>query len=116
MASCRSGRRHFDIHDNHAYHPSPDSFLRNRKSTEDLDYFLNQNTYAGQFDQVQSELATFIEIVADKLKFDKHWCNDNVKVFLSLLPDPEQLFRESKAQNVVLYRDNSLVLYAFKFE
>ena len=116
VASCRSDKRDFETCDDDTDHAVPHSFLRNRKSTEDLDYFLNQKTYASQFEQVRNELATHIEIVADKLKFDKRWCNDNVKTFLSLLPGPEQLFRESRAQNVVLRRDNSLILYAVKFE
>lgn len=57
-----------------------------------------------------------IGITARTLKYDIRWANDEVRAFLSLLNRPDRLFAQSKAQNIVLYGDGTLVVYAVQME
>lgn len=57
-----------------------------------------------------------IETVAGQLQYDQKWANDEVGIFLSLLKDPGALFSESKSQRIVLYSDESVIIYAVLWE
>jgi hypothetical protein len=57
-----------------------------------------------------------IDVAARNLKYDSKWANDDVRFFLTLLNKPETLFLQSKNQNIVLYRDSTLVIYAVQWE
>lgn len=91
-------------------------YLRNRPSSQDLDYFLNARRFGGQYEHVRDELRKLIEAVAKHLRYDPQWANDEVRVFLTLLDDPEIVFEQSKRQNIVLYREANVVIYAVKWE
>ena len=73
--------------------------------------------FFGQFyEHVRTELQRLIDTTAERLGYDRTWANDEVRQFLALLNDPGDLFDQSKRQNVVLYRDANIVVYAVKWE
>lgn len=57
-----------------------------------------------------------IRVVAGALGYNPQWANDDMRLFLNLLNDPESLFAQSKRQNVVLYNDGILKVYAVQWE
>ena len=68
------------------------------------------------YQRVRTELRRLINTVAESLQYDPNWATDEVTVFLSLLRDPGALFQQSLDQNIVLYSDSSLSIYAVKWE
>lgn len=50
------------------------------------------------------------------MRYDIKWANDDVRMFLTLLNDPASLFQRSKQQNVLLYSDENLRIYAVLWE
>lgn len=90
--------------------------LQNRNASQDLDYFLDASRFGDDYEHVRKELRDLIKAVAHKLSYDPQWANDEVRIFLGLLENPELLFNQSKQQNVLLYRDSGMAIYAVKWE
>ncbi|KAK3045724.1 hypothetical protein LTR09_012736 [Extremus antarcticus] len=90
--------------------------LRNRPASQDLDCFLNANSVGNWYEPVRSHMEQLIQQVGQHLGYIGKWANDEVRWFLSLLDDPEDLFQQSKRQGVVLYRDENLIIYAVLWE
>ncbi|OQN96100.1 hypothetical protein B0A48_18346 [Cryoendolithus antarcticus] len=82
----------------------------------DLDYFLNADSFGRFYEPVRSHIEQLIQRVGQHLGYISKWANDEVRLFLSLLNDPEDLFRQSKEQGVILYRDDNLIIYAVLWE
>ncbi|CAD0096611.1 unnamed protein product [Aureobasidium mustum] len=91
-------------------------YLRNRTSTHDLDFFLNERTYGRHYEAVRRELLFLVDRVANVLNYSSDWANDEVKFYLTLLNDPEILFVESKRQMRPIYQNLDLKIYAVKWE
>jgi hypothetical protein len=92
------------------------SYFGNRSSSQDLDYFLDSASFGKGYEGIRAEMQRLIGVTARNLKYDIRWANDEVRVFLSLLHSPERLFSRSKAQNIVLYDDGTLKVYAVQME
>lgn len=90
--------------------------MGNRKSSQDLDFFLSPRLLGREYETVRRELKRIIETVAGQLRYDIAWANDEVRVFLTLLNNPEELFDRSKSQGVILYDDENIVIYAVLWE
>ncbi|KAK3669238.1 hypothetical protein LTR78_010873 [Recurvomyces mirabilis] len=90
--------------------------LENRPASQDLDYFLHPTAFGQRLETVRQELSRIITATARRLRYVPDWANDNVRYFLALLNDPSDLFERSKLQNVVLYRDHHLIIYAVLWE
>jgi hypothetical protein len=90
--------------------------LRNRQASQDLDYFLNAQSYGDRYETVRSHLKSLIQQVAQRLEYDEGWANDEVRLFLTLLNDPDGLFQRSKQQGLLLYSDDNLRIYAVLWE
>jgi hypothetical protein len=89
------------------------SYLRNRTSTEDIDYILEP--YSEGAAKVEEKLEEAITKVADDANYAMKWMNSNVGVYAA--GDARQtLFQESIAQGVVLWQGKNLILYAAKWE
>lgn len=91
-------------------------YFGNRPASEDLDYFLSEQQLGGSYEVVRNELQSLIADVARDMGFDRSWANDEVRHFLGLLANPQNLIERSKRQNIVLYQDQNLVVYAALFE
>ncbi|KAF2718143.1 hypothetical protein K431DRAFT_315143 [Polychaeton citri CBS 116435] len=92
------------------------SYFGIRPSTQDLDYFLNEMSFGEYYQVVRFELQQQIAQVGATLHYDRKWCNDEVSLFLTLLENPAELFNRSKAQNIRLYEDENLIVYAVLWE
>ncbi|KAK4551405.1 hypothetical protein LTR86_011191 [Recurvomyces mirabilis] len=90
--------------------------LENRPASQDLDYFLHPTAFGHRLETVRQELSRIITATAHRLRYVQDWANDNVRYFLPLLNNPSDLFERSKLQNVVLYRDHNLIIYAVLWE
>lgn len=86
--------------------------MANRTSTRDLDYFIHPTAYGTLNAEVQAELKRLIIEVAGQLHFVSDWANDQVKLFLALIRNPEELFDRSVQQGVLLFRGMNLHIYA----
>ncbi|KAL8880052.1 MAG: hypothetical protein Q9192_008102 [Flavoplaca navasiana] len=89
----------------------PPIALRNRTTTQDLDYFIHPTSYGPMKQQVQAELRRLIFDVAAQLYFVPDWANDQVRMFLTLLSDPTELFDRSIQQGLLLYDGATLQIY-----
>lgn len=69
-----------------------------------------------RYEQARKEMRQITEAVANQLRYDNKWANDDVRLFLTLLNNPETLFNQSNWQGVVLYRDGNLTIYAVLWE
>ncbi|KAK3670791.1 hypothetical protein LTR78_009363 [Recurvomyces mirabilis] len=90
--------------------------LENRLASQDLDYFLHPTAFGHRLETVRQELSRIITATAQRLRYVQDWANDNVRFFLPLLNNPSDLFERSKLQDVVLYRDHNLIIYAVLWE
>lgn len=68
------------------------------------------------YEIVRQEMTRLIRVVASPLGYDPEWANDQMRIFLALLNEPESLFSQSKRQNIVLYDDGIIKVYAAKWE
>ena len=90
--------------------------MRNRQASQDLDYFLDDRALGSALETVRTELRRLISAVGDELHYDANWANDEVRMFLTLLKEPNELFRRSKQQGVKLYQDSNIIIYAALWE
>ncbi|TPX19737.1 hypothetical protein DIZ76_017529 [Coccidioides immitis] len=89
------------------------SYFQNRASTEDLDYMIDPALE--NLTKIEDKLGRAIKNVADKKGYDEGWVNDKVRLF-AVGDSAQPLFRDSVAQNVVLWEGKNLIVYAVKWE
>ncbi|EAS32715.2 uncharacterized protein CIMG_03739 [Coccidioides immitis RS] len=65
--------------------------------------------------KIEDKLGRAIKNVADKKGYDEGWVNDKVRLF-AVGDSAQPLFRDSVAQNVVLWEGKNLIVYAVKWE
>ncbi|KMU85165.1 hypothetical protein CIHG_02947 [Coccidioides immitis H538.4] len=82
-------------------------------STEDLDYMIDPALE--NLTKIEDKLGRAIKNVADKKGYDEGWVNDKVRLF-AVGDSAQPLFRDSVAQNVVLWEGKNLIVYAVKWE
>jgi hypothetical protein len=90
--------------------------LRNRPASQDIDYFLHPEALGRHYEPIRAELSRITAIVAKRLNYAGEWANDNVRIFLGLLNNPTDLFERSKRQNVVLFQDTNMRVFAVLWE
>jgi hypothetical protein len=89
------------------------TYLGNRDSSPDLNYFLDPTL--PNFPKLQAKLRGAINTVADAAHLSTNWANDNVSVFAA--GDRRiRLFKDSVRQNVLLYKGKYLVVYSVQWE
>lgn len=54
--------------------------------------------------------------MATRLNYIRDWANDHVSIFLTLLDNPTDLFERSKRQNIVLFQDPNIKIFAVLWE
>ncbi|KMP07972.1 hypothetical protein CIRG_07653 [Coccidioides immitis RMSCC 2394] len=89
------------------------SYFQNRASTEDLDYMIDPALE--NLTKIEDKLGRAIKNVADKKGYDEGWVNDKLRLF-AVGDSAQPLFRDSVAQNVVLWEGKNLIVYAVKWE
>nr|OQO32521.1 hypothetical protein B0A51_00930 [Rachicladosporium sp. CCFEE 5018] len=77
--------------------------LRNRPASQDLDYFLNANSFRKFYEPVRSHIEQLIRRVGQHLGYIGKWANDEIRLFLSLLDDPEDLFNNLSSKVLVAH-------------
>ncbi|KAI1989907.1 hypothetical protein LOZ53_003473 [Ophidiomyces ophidiicola] len=88
------------------------TYFQNRDTTEDLDYMLDPSLE--NLGKVKEKLSRAIKTVAKRKGYDDDWVNDKVQVF-ALGDSAQPLFRDSMAQNIVLWSGKHLIIYAAKW-
>jgi hypothetical protein len=63
----------------------------------------------------RESLKAAISRVSTQLGYDPTWCNDDVSMFVNLLSDPAELFRQSIQQGLVSYSSRNLQVYAVQW-
>lgn len=89
------------------------SFLKNRESTEDLDYLLEPE-WAHDSD-IKKSLYSTIEKVSEKLHFTRGWINDEMAFFVSD-QSRQRLYEKAEEQNIVLWEGANLRILAVPLE
>ena len=90
--------------------------LRNRTSSQDLDFFLHPSAFGQHYHNIRSELVRIFARVVERLGYVSDWANDEVSLFLAIVNNPTYLFQRSKEQNLVVFGDDNLRIYAVLFE
>ncbi|QSS51773.1 hypothetical protein I7I53_07196 [Histoplasma capsulatum var. duboisii H88] len=89
------------------------SYLKNRESTSDLDYFLEPQ-WADDED-IKKPLRNAVSSTGKALDFVDGWANDDMAFFISYR-SRQLLFEEAKKQNIVLWEGLNLRILAVPLE
>ncbi|KAK2739953.1 hypothetical protein FQN57_006272 [Myotisia sp. PD_48] len=90
------------------------SYLRNRLSTRDIDYFIDpeiDNRFG-----VYSKFYQAVSVAAESHVLTTDWINSRMEVFTMPQAYQRVLFRKSIEQNVILWQGRNFVIYAIQWE
>jgi hypothetical protein len=89
------------------------TYFQNRAITEDLDYMIDPTIENRP--KIEQKLARAITNVGREKGYDRNWVNDRVTMF-AVGDTAQSLFRDSVAQNIILWQGENLIVYAVKWE
>ncbi|RWA09837.1 hypothetical protein EKO27_g5265 [Xylaria grammica] len=87
--------------------------FQSRESTEDIDILLDPSVESVTI--YKDEIRRAISAAATKGNYESDWFSDACRLFIAEAKRPK-LFQKSLQQNVVLYKSESLVIYAASFD
>lgn len=90
--------------------------LRIRPTAETFDYVLNPAQFGSQYKAASIEFQGLTRDVADSLAYSPEWTRNKDDDLLALLNEPQRLIDRSKGQDVILYRDENLIVYGVLWE
>ncbi|KMP04503.1 hypothetical protein CIRG_04184 [Coccidioides immitis RMSCC 2394] len=89
------------------------SYLKSRKSTDDIDYLLDPEW--AQDEDIKRPLRGAMEKVAHLLHLNKNWINEDMALFVTR-NSREYLFRKAEEQNIILWEGTNLCVMAAPME
>jgi hypothetical protein len=89
------------------------TYLRNRETTNDIDYLLDPTL--PNVRKLEVKLRKAIQTVSEKAHYSTKWANDNLGVYAAG-ERRVHLFNDTVAQDIVVYRGKHLIVYAGKWE
>lgn len=83
--------------------------FQNRESTRDIDVLIDPNVDA--VSEYRQEIFRVFSVVAERGRYDEHWCNDELRLFIGRERRLD-LFFESINQGLVVYEGQNLIIWA----